>query len=304
MRPSMPTLTADEVALALTREGWPYAAADVVIEPRDKRWLARLADGRMAWFPMGDKGRAALDRDRRILRLLEQHCAFRAPRVLWTSRAGWDLRDPVAGVFGPTELYHRLQGDADLARRIGSDIGAALAEQHAISAAAFQGWLKTEAGWPLPRLALGPMLGRVTGDAALRARIETLLDRYDAFEAATAERVLTHGDLGLHNIVLTEGGGLAGIFDYDGAAISDAHHDFKYLIFDTETEALLDGAVATYEPASGRRVDRAAVRLLNAACAIGFLAFRDGHDADEPWCGRTLAEDIRWTDFAMRRAGL
>ena len=149
------------------------------------------------------------------------------------------------------------------------------------------------------------MLGRVSGDAALKARIERLLDRYDAFNAATGERVLTHGDLGLHNIALEpQSGALAGIFDYDGAALADRHHDFRYLIFDTATEGLLEGAIAAYEPLTGLRIDREAVRLLNAACAIGFLAFRDGHDADEPWCGRTLAEDLAWTDFAMSRVSV
>ena len=65
-----------------------------------------------------------------------------------------------------------------------------------------------------------------------------------------------------------------------------------------------DGAVAMYEPATGIRIDRERVQLFNAVSAIGFLAFRHEHDAAEAWCGRTLAEDIAWTDAALRRIRL
>jgi hypothetical protein len=43
---------------------------------------------------------------------------------------------------------------------------------------------------------------------------------------------------------------------------------------------------------------------LRAIEAIGFLGFRYGHAADEKWCGRTLAEDVEWTDTALRSVGV
>jgi hypothetical protein len=43
------------------------------------------------------------------------------------------------------------------------------------------------------------------------------------------------------------------------------------------------------------------VFLYNAACALGFLAERRGRGADERSCGRTLAEDLRWTRHALGR---
>ena len=65
-----------------------------------------LGDGALASF------RQQQARERRVLSLIEGRCAFRAPRVLQTSKAGWDLRDPVAGVVDPPALYHRATGRA------------------------------------------------------------------------------------------------------------------------------------------------------------------------------------------------
>lgn len=43
-----------------------------------------------------------------------------------------------------------------------------------------------------------------------------------------------------------------------------------------------------YEPATGTKIDRDRVLLLNAVAAVGFLGFRHGHPPEEAWCGRTL----------------
>ena len=63
---------------------------------------------------------------------------------------------------------------------------------------------------------------------------------------------------------------------------------------------VLEAALAVYEPAVGRRVERNRVRLYNAACALSYLAFRVGHSANEFWCGRNLNEDLTWTRNALQ----
>ncbi len=95
-----------------------------------------------------------------------------------------------------------------------------------------------------------------------------------------------------------------GLFDYEGAVFGDRHQDFAYLVFHSAEEPMLEGALSTYEPATGIRIDRDRVRLLNAIAAIGFLAFRWGHPPAEAWCGRTLAQDLAWTGAALERVGL
>ena len=95
---------------------------------------------------------------------------------------------------------------------------------------------------------------------------------------------------------------MRGIFDYEGAAWADRHHDFRYLVFDFDRYELLDAARAVYEPAVGRAIRRERALLYNAACAVTFLAYRAGHAPGERWCGRTLAEDLEWSTGAIARA--
>src|SRR5262245_57461182 len=116
---------------------------------------------------------------------------------------------------------------------------------------------------------------------------------------------LVHTDLGLHNIAVdpkTED--VVGLFDYDSAAWADRHHDFRYLLFQETEDTVLDAALAAYEEAIGRRLDRDRIRLYNAGCAIGFLAYRAGTAPDARSCGRTLAEDLSWTTGALSALGV
>jgi len=85
------------------------------IEARDDRLAVRLPGERMAWFPLNDEGRAILAKERRVLRLLETYCAFQAPRVLYESDDGWDIRSLVAGVVDPSAVAKRVQSDPDFA---------------------------------------------------------------------------------------------------------------------------------------------------------------------------------------------
>lgn len=108
--------------------------------------------------------------------------------------------------------------------------------------------------------------------------------------------------VGLHNLAFDpETDTVNGIFDYDGAVWADRHHDFRYLLFDVSREDMLDAALAVYEPATGRKLDRGRIRLYNAACAISYLAFRSGTRPDQKSCGRTLAEDLRWVRTALSK---
>jgi aminoglycoside phosphotransferase (APT) family kinase protein len=132
--------------------------------------------------------------------------------------------------------------------------------------------------------------------------MEDVIGHCDAVPIRADDRVLVHGDVGLHNLAFDpESDSVNGIFDYDSAAWTDRHHDFRYLLFDVGREDMLDAALGVYEPATGRSVDRSRIRLYNAACAISFLALRADTPADEKSCGRTLAEDVRWVRTALAK---
>jgi len=296
-------VTPAEVAGRLREAGIAAAPDDITLEERDDRWLARLGDGRLAWFPANPRGAERLGRERRMLALLAARCGFRVPRVLFESAEGWDVRAPVPGSGDLWALYRRVTADPALAGRIGAEIGAILAEQHTrIGADDVSNWLPNLPDWPQPTAQLRTDLPHVIDDTALIATINRVLDDYDAVEVTAADKVPVHGDLGLHNMAIDAATGrVEGVFDYDGASWSDRHHDFRYLLFDEGAETMLEAALAIYEPTVGRRLNRERIHLYNAACAIGFLAYRRGVPADERWCGRTLEEDLRWVRGAIGR---
>src|SRR6185312_4801634 len=93
--------TAAAIAAQLGAAGIDVAAAALHIDAREARWLVRLPGGRLAWFPTSDEGEARLRRERRVLRLLAERCAFQVPRILFESPEGWDVRVAVPAMRSP-----------------------------------------------------------------------------------------------------------------------------------------------------------------------------------------------------------
>jgi hypothetical protein len=297
-------LSPAEACTALREAGLSLRPEEITLEAREDRWLARLPGDRMAWFPTNLRGEVRLAADRRLLRLLADRCRFRVPRLLHESPMGFDIRAAVPGLCDPLALYGRIATDPALAGRLGQVLGLILAEQHGrIVRSDVAGWLRDRVPWPKPAGWIRRRLPQVTDDAPLLARVERVLELQEGLVVPAGDRALVHGDLGVHNIAVDPvTGDLQGVFDYDGAAWDDRHHDFRYLVFDHDREDLLEAAIAAYEPAIGRSIDRRRVRLYNAASAICYLAFRRGVAADVRHCGRTLAEDLAWVRKAVDAA--
>jgi aminoglycoside phosphotransferase (APT) family kinase protein len=295
------SLTADAVCDALREAGISLFPFDVTLEQRDERWAVTLPGDRMAWFPSGDGGLQRLSLERRVLRLLAERCTFRAPKILYEQRSGFDVRAIVPGQCDPWPLFERAKQDEALARRIGRSIGAILVEQHTlITAADVTGWLPDRLRWPEPSDSVMQRIADIVSDRALVAAIGDMLEAYDRVSVAPTDRVLVHGDLGLHNIVM-HNDDVVGVFDYDGATWADRHHDFRYLTFLSEREEMLEAALEVYEPAVGRKLNRRRIELYNAASAASFLAARGTVSADERPAGRSLAEDLGWICGALVR---
>lgn len=298
-------LTAEAACAALTPAGLRLDPQDLRIEPREERWLAKMPGGRLAWFARSQAGAQALATERRVLKLLAARCAFAAPRVVYEAPDGQvDVRTVVPGRDDPWVLYDAVVRDAAFARRLGAEIGAVLAELHTrVTPADVAAWLPAKPSWPEAREWVRERLPSVVADADLRARADAVMAAYESVAVDPADLVLAHTDVGFHNLAIDAGThAVNGLFDYDGAACADRHHDFRYLVLDYERDELLEGALAAYEPAVGRTIDRARVVLYNAACAVTYLAFRSGHAPEERWCGRTLEEDLRWSRLAIARA--
>ncbi len=117
-------------------------------------------------------------------------------------------------------------------------------------------------------------------DRSVRDAAARVLDACEDVNVAGEDRVLTHGDLGLHNITVDAAtDDLIGVFDYDSASWADRHHDFRHLLFDDTNEVMLEAALREYEPAAGRTLNRPRIRLYNSA--VSFLAYRHGVAATE-----------------------
>lgn len=291
--------SADAVVAALDLSLKPTSLR---IEQRDNKFAAFLPDGRIAWFPTSAAGAEQLEREARVLELIARHCAFAVPRVL-ARGANWQLRQSVPGEVAPWERYRRLQQDPAFARALGGQLGTMLADQHlSIPAAALGGWLPARPAWPYPYRTIAADLPHVAPADLLPEALE-VTRRYEIACADTADPVLVHSDLGLHNLAFAPDDTIAGVFDYADAAFADRHHDFRHLLLDTTDDTLLSSAIAAYRAAGGDAIDPQTVALFNAAAAIGFLADRRGHGPDERPAGRTLAEDLAWSRLAISRLG-
>jgi aminoglycoside phosphotransferase (APT) family kinase protein len=290
------------LAASLAEAGIAVDADSIRVLDRDDRFVAVLPGDRMAWFPRNETGMARLARETRVLRLLRAQCDFRVPVVEYESAAGWQVRRIVPGHCDPVATYRRAVNEPQFAAKLGKAIGTMLASQHAIAAEHLTGWLPTTPSWPPPRAQVERDLKRVVDDRSLIARALALIERHEDGVEREAEWVLTHCDLGFHNMVVDEVGNVIGIFDYDDAAFANRHIDFRYLLLEKSDEVLLEAAVSAYCAAGGANIDPARVRVLNAASAVGFLAFRAGHGPDDRPAGRTLVEDLRWTRLALARA--
>jgi hypothetical protein len=296
-------LTVEDACDALHGAGVTCSSKDIQIIARAERWAVALPGERIAWFPASELGIERLAIERRVLRLLAQRCSYQVPRILFVSASGFDIRQLVPGHCDPWTLFERCRADTRLARRIGRSIGAILAEQHGrISEADVVGWLPQRVSWPKPGDWMRERLPAVLNDAALVDAMHHVIGRYETTASSSKDRVLVHGDVGLHNLAFDPvTNTVNGIFDYDGAAWADRHHDFQYLLFDVDREDMLDSALEVYEPATDQRIDRGRVRLYNATCAISYLAFRSGVPPDQRSCGRTLAEDLQWVHTALSK---
>lgn len=287
------------------------AGIGVVVDPgritlllRDNRFAARLPVGRIAWYPTDLAGRLRLDREARALGLIQRYCRFLAPQLVHQSAAGWQLRREVPGASDPFAVYQRVRDDRRFAATLGGNFGRLLADQHlSIPAAELGDWLLPRPGWPFPLARIAEDLPRVIDDQPLIDCALALVARSEAAEAQITDRSLTHTDFGFHNMVVTPDGAVAGVFDYDEAALTDRHYDFRYLLLDDKDDTLLLSAIEAYERAGGAGIDPGRVRLLNAASAVAFLAWRRDAGPDEMPAGRTLAQDVRWTRMALERTG-
>ncbi|MEO8227833.1 MAG: aminoglycoside phosphotransferase family protein [Gemmatimonadota bacterium] len=292
---------AELLSESLASTGILVAACDLPVEASADFIRARLPDGRVGWLAVSPAGRMRLATEGRLLRVLARRTDLPVPRLAAVSANGdLQVRTLLEGVAGADALT-AIICDPARAARIGTELGLVLAQLHTrVIAADVANWLPHSPEWPESGEWIGRRLPEVTDDASLRADCMALIARVAAMKVDPADRVLVHGDLGVHNIVADASSlRVTGVFDWEAACWADRHIDFRYFVTAGSSQPLLDAAIAAYEPVTGRKISRARVREYNAAIAVTYLAFRVGVSAAQRWCGRTLAQDLAWTREAL-----
>lgn len=287
------TLTPELACEILAKLGTKLVADEVRVEAREERWIVHIPGNRVAWFAASLDGRRRLLTERRVLRLLQDHCAFLAPRVL-AEDIDVEVRAMVPGVSNPQRTLAQLRGNPGLARQIGAEVGSILADQHStVTASDVDSWLPRRPDWPKPVEWIRERLVRVVTESELIADAETVMTTYERLPIREADRALVHTDIGFHNMALDPAScRVLGIFDYEGAAWADRHHDFRYLIFDTGRFELLDSATASYERATHHSIERNRVFLYKRRVCdhlpCGPCRNRTGRTAGRQDAGRRL----------------
>lgn len=241
--------------------------------------------------------------ERRVLDLLRDRCTFEVPRVVFVDPEGeFQIRTVIGAVADIPRLVSDLRADPAAERRMGERLGSILAEQHTrVLARDVAGWLPQTVPWPTTTLEVVPsqIEGVVPDRPDLVSAAEEILARYRSVQVAPQECALLHTDFGLHNLAMADDGvTVVGVFDYATAAWADRHHDLRILVYDVEHPGLLEAAMQAYERATGLVPSIERILLYNAVVAFSYLAYRMGVHPDERWCGRTLAEDLEWCDWA------
>jgi aminoglycoside phosphotransferase (APT) family kinase protein len=301
-------LTSADATALLAEVGIDFSP-EGAIERRGERWLVRLPEQRVAWFAASQMGRDTLVADRSVLRMIETRCDFRAPRILVEHSSGdFDVRAMVPGTSDPVALFNAASGSPTIARQIGTQIGSMVEELHTKIAVAdienlIQRKIQHKPDFPESRAWILERLPRVIDDRAFIAKSDDVLRRCESLRIDDEDRVLIHGDLGMHALAYDpDSFRINGLFDFEGAACADRHHDFRYLILGNST-TMLDAALSEYESITHCILNRDRILLYHAACALSYLAFRVGHAPEEESCGRTLEGDLKWSREAVGAIG-
>ena len=265
---------------------------------RSWRWLALLPGGRLALYAGDPEAAERLARERALLDLPGRRIGgFAVPAVEHVSADGrLQVRRMVDGSEWPGgDGRERALAASPVGRRFAGELGRALAELHGgVTPAEAEALGVPTRGW-LPRAA-ADLRRRLPGglpEPALEPVLDAVLDAYAALDEEDGGRVLTHGDVGLHNMAIDPGTGrLLGLFDFEEAALDDRHADLYGL--HSYGDAFAEWVLDAYAAASGVRpsVRRAALHHLLGA----FEALAGALARGEP---EMVARQLSWVRDAL-----
>jgi aminoglycoside phosphotransferase (APT) family kinase protein len=177
--------------------------------------------------------------------------------------------------------------DASLKATVARDLADAMADLHDPSVRAALREMGIEPRAPAPQAetdAIRSRLGRFL-DAAHVPVVDRWCDWTDRVQArANGERVLLHGDLHGHNLLVHEGR-LRCVLDYDAISLGDHHYDLRYLPTNEPTLGFLVRTAEEYERRTGRVVEPAPLLAWHIRTVLGDALWRTEADVPLPGGG-------------------
>lgn len=278
------------------------------ISQRPNRCIAMLPNSQMAVLATSETGARLMRSERKILKALGGKASFQTPTIEKVSDDGTvDLRNMVPGNTNFNDILQRLNKDPTIAMQVTINISAILAELHnCLDHKQARELAPCHHNWPTSADWVRERLPYVVKETVMLKQIYLCLEEFEVIRVDDQDRVLCHGDPGLHNLAFdSEDLSINGIFDFEGATFNDPNWDLRYLIFgptDFHYE-LVDIGIQSYQDHSDRLISKQRILLYNAISAITFLAYRKGIENDTSWCGRTYDEDLAWTQLAISKLG-
>jgi aminoglycoside phosphotransferase (APT) family kinase protein len=303
--PLMPRWLPEDVVRMIAQHLELGSAARVAPTWRSWRWMVDCPGDRIAWIAEDDQGWDRLRREGEFIATLAA-AGCRVPRVIGVDEvarlqvrskllgiSGYAIERLVFGGSGRVPSAARYLDNSPLTkagRVLAGDLGAEIAALHRAP-----GEEARTLGLPSTSYltTLDQIDRRLECSAGLRDFRTAVIRLRDWFAALPDDPVIALGDIQMHNMVVDAAtGALAGVFDFDDAAVAHRLEDFKYL--PSFGVAFTRVALEAYSAAGGPAVGLDAVGRFHVLSALEHFTFVD--DASPRW-----TEIIEWSHTAIDR---
>jgi Ser/Thr protein kinase RdoA (MazF antagonist) len=301
----MPRSVPEDIARMVAHHLELESAAMVAASWRSWRWMVDCPGNRIAWIAEDDEGWDRLRREGELIATLAAS-GCQVPRVIGVDEAArLQVRSRLPGISGnaieslvfgdaarvsSAARYHINSPLTKAGRILARDLGAEIAALHRapVEQARIMGFRDTSYLETLNQIER-----RLARSALIRDFGTAIPQLRDWFAALADDPVIALGDIQMHNMgVDATTGALAGLFDFDDAAVAYRLEDLKYL--PSFGVAFTRVALEAYSAAGGRPVDLEEVGRMHVLSALEHFTFVD--NASARW-----AEVIEWSHAAIDR---
>ena len=288
---SLHPVTPETIAAALhQRLGLEVAPSSMSLEFRDWRWVATLPEGLCVYVADTPEHAARLEREARLLRLLQTRVHFAVPRL---HQADPGLALQVRGMVPGAQLggdgRERAFADQPQGARLAEELARVLAQLHGaitIAEGSALGFTRNQSILPGADVLDARLKDRLA-DPKIATTFAALIERYRAVEVELSDLVLLHGDVWGGNLAVDLAtGALNGLFDFGDAGLGDRHLDLMYI--HSFGEAFTRRLLEVYSERSKHAVSYQRTALYHAIAAFAALADTDNAD------GKLLEQRQRW----------